>query len=285
MEETGVNPTFNLHSRHKDFTRTSGDKMNPRNSTKKQLKVGNLNSRPDPCVAVADGTRAGRGLKFPKVEHNNKSSTNSSHAPSSTFGGLPDSGLMSNHQSSSHLRLNNSSSTYTSVRYSSSFEDNVHNLHPILSIAGPEPHFIFDVTRPPTNIRPIKNIADSVLMEEATSPRVPLLVLTHPRLLWTIIVEPAEGTNFVVVRDVLNAIYGSLRLQASAREYERLGSGVRRRVTKAFKRRYVRMPNAESQALEKSKGLKRVDFLGSLITFEGIAPSQIGSNYWELVLA
>ncbi|KAJ7785707.1 hypothetical protein B0H16DRAFT_1294095 [Mycena metata] len=158
-------------------------------------------------------------------------------------------------------------------------------LHPMLGFAGPEPNVVFDVTLPTINIRPMKNIPHSVLMEEATFPRVPSLVLTHPRLFWTITVEPSDGGNWVLVRDVFNAIYASLRQQASAGEYDRLGSDVQRQVTKAFSKRYARMPNAQSQTLEKSKGLKRVDFLGSMVTFMGLTPSQIGPNYWELVLA
>ncbi|KAJ7037501.1 hypothetical protein C8F04DRAFT_1180547 [Mycena alexandri] len=157
-------------------------------------------------------------------------------------------------------------------------------LHPVLSFAGPEPNVAFNISLPVANIRPMKNIAPSVLLEDATFPRLPSLVLTHPRLFWTITVEPAEG-NFVLVRDVFNAIYTSLRQQASAAEYERLGSEAQRQVTKAFTKRYSRMPNAQSQTFEKSKGLKRVDFLGSMVTFMGLNQSQMGPNCWDLVLA
>ncbi|KAJ7151589.1 hypothetical protein C8R46DRAFT_1122510 [Mycena filopes] len=157
-------------------------------------------------------------------------------------------------------------------------------LHPLLGVG---PNVAFDVTMPSENICPMKHIAQSVslsaLREPATFPAAPSLVLTHPQLFWTIAVQPQDG-NVVLVRDVFNAIYASLRTPASSNDFERLQSDAKRQVTKAFTKRFSRIPDPAQAGFEKSKGLKRVDFLGSMVTFKGLSRSQMGPNCWDLVL-
>ncbi|KAJ7226088.1 hypothetical protein GGX14DRAFT_642808 [Mycena pura] len=164
-------------------------------------------------------------------------------------------------------------------------------VNPVLTFAGPmaPPHLSFDVTLPAANVRPSKrnmNMDSSILLQPATNPPLPMLILTHPRLrTWKIQITPAEGGGYVRVIDVLEGIYASLRQQATAADYESLPSrDAQRDVTGAFTRRWSLMPDAAGRSLEKAKGLKRVDFLGSTFMFAGLVQSQQGPNYWDLVL-
>ncbi|KAJ7226081.1 hypothetical protein GGX14DRAFT_642749 [Mycena pura] len=158
-------------------------------------------------------------------------------------------------------------------------------IHPVLAFAGTmfPPHLAFNVTLPAENVRPMDL---RVLHEDATSPRLHSLVLVHPRLsyrAWQITITPAEG-KYVRVCDVLEGIYKSLRQQATAADYESLPSrDAQKEATAAFTRRWMQMPDSEMAALERSKGLKRVDFLGTS-TFGGLSQSPHGPNYWDLLL-
>ncbi|KAJ7651988.1 hypothetical protein DFH06DRAFT_1331207 [Mycena polygramma] len=156
--------------------------------------------------------------------------------------------------------------------------------HPVLGWAGPTPYLSFDVTLPHGNVQPTKNIPPSVLHEQATSPPLSSLVLVHPSLPWQIAVHATRG-RAVTVSDVLSGIYTSLRQQASAAEYGSLTPVRQKEVTAAYTRRWTRMPNPSGQAVEKAKGLKRVDFLGPTVAFAGISQSQMGPNCWNLLLA
>ncbi|KAJ7767515.1 hypothetical protein DFH07DRAFT_808771 [Mycena maculata] len=159
-------------------------------------------------------------------------------------------------------------------------------IHPVLEFTGCAPPLSFDVTLPVQNVKPSTNIfSPNILYENATAPAVASLVITHPRLLWDITIRPSEG-KCVRVCDVLSGIYTSLRQQASGTDYESLPSHTAKsEVTAAFARRWMRIPDPAAKSVEKSKGLKRVDFLGSTVTFGGLSRSQSGPNYWNLVLA
>ncbi|KAJ6569582.1 hypothetical protein B0H19DRAFT_1136126, partial [Mycena capillaripes] len=157
-------------------------------------------------------------------------------------------------------------------------------IHPVLSFAGPTPYLFFDVTLPHQNVKPSTQLSPSVLYEAATTPSLPSLVLVHPRLRWQIAIQPSEG-KYVRVVDVLSGIYTSLRQQATASDFEALPRSAQSEITAAFSRRFSRMPDPSGKAVEKSKGLKRVDFLGSSITFAGLSKSQMGHNCWDLLLS
>ncbi|KAJ6519271.1 hypothetical protein C8R45DRAFT_16633 [Mycena sanguinolenta] len=160
-------------------------------------------------------------------------------------------------------------------------------IHPVLEFTqGTIPPLFFDVTLPAENVKPsTNNIPQQVLGIPATNQQLSTLVLVHPRLgKWRINVQPAGG-KVVLVQDVLNAIYTSLRQQASGADFESLPPAAQIEVTAAFTRRWTRMPTPQTQKIEKSKGLKRVDFLGSTVTFAGLLRSQFGPNCWELMLS
>ncbi|KAJ7239027.1 hypothetical protein B0H12DRAFT_958105, partial [Mycena haematopus] len=136
------------------------------------------------------------------------------------------------------------------------------------------PPLCFDVTLPTQNVRLSSTISPQVLVSPATNQHLSTLVLAHPRLgRWRITVQPTEG-KVVRVQDVLDAIYTSLRQQATGDDFESLPPAAQVEVNAAFTRRWMRMPNPQTQKIERSKGLKRVDFLGSTVTFAGLLKSQ-----------
>ncbi|KAJ7139522.1 hypothetical protein C8R44DRAFT_764689 [Mycena epipterygia] len=159
-------------------------------------------------------------------------------------------------------------------------------VHPVLQFTGPQPHLFFDVTLPIQNLRLSTNIPAEVVNEHATAPPLPSIVLSHPRLrAWEITIKPKAG-KYVRVGDVLEGIYTSLRKPATGQDYDSLPSrAAQSEVTAAFTRRWTRIPDMTAKSVEKSKGLKRVDFLGSTVTFAGLFPSKQGPNYWVLNLA
>ncbi|KAJ7812353.1 hypothetical protein B0H14DRAFT_2856941 [Mycena olivaceomarginata] len=157
-------------------------------------------------------------------------------------------------------------------------------LSAVLEFNWPTPFLNFDVTLPVQNIKPLTPMPAAILMESATEPPLSSLVLVHPRLdPWDIIVRPIEG-EVVLVRDIFTAIYTSLQLPATKTDYESLSPAVQYQVSVAFSRRWKRMPNTELKDKEREKGLKRVDFLRSTVSFAGVSKSQLGHNYLNLLL-
>ncbi|KAJ6452297.1 hypothetical protein C8R45DRAFT_1041193 [Mycena sanguinolenta] len=159
-------------------------------------------------------------------------------------------------------------------------------IHPVLEFTeGAISPLIFDVTLPAENVKPSTNIPPQVLGTPATDKQLSTLVLVNPRLgRWQITVLPAEG-KVVLVQDVLKAIYTSLRQQVTAADFESLSPAAQVEVTVAFERRWRRMPTPEMQKTEKSKGLKRADFLGGATEFAGLSKSPMGHDCWELMLS
>ncbi|KAJ7293885.1 hypothetical protein C8J57DRAFT_1270279 [Mycena rebaudengoi] len=159
-------------------------------------------------------------------------------------------------------------------------------MHPVLCPAS-TPHLVFDVTLPAENVKPNPSypLSPNILLADATSPPLPSIVLTLPQLpRWPIIIKPSEGKS-VRVMDVIHGIYTSLRLGAAAADFQALPPHIQSLVTGAFVRRYTRMPDGTSAKLEKSKGLKRVDFLGAGVKFVGLSKSMEGPNVWQLHLS
>jgi hypothetical protein len=105
--------------------------------------------------------------------------------------------------------------------------------------------------------------------------------ITCARLPWSITVEPQPGAPFVTVSDVLLAIYTSLRRNVLPTEFASLPSASQYAVNDAFQRRYKRL-HAGDREIEKSKGLKRVDFLVDKTTFMGLSATQKGPEVWQL---
>ena len=158
-------------------------------------------------------------------------------------------------------------------------------IHPVLALTQPSPMLHYDVSYPPSTIKPnVPTIPPHVLNEAATTPPVPSMVIRCPHLPWTITILPTN-TKHVTVRDVFDCIYRSLRLQALEPEFQCLPSAeARHSVNNAFIRRYKRLDNSEARQLEKSKGLKRVDFLVERTLFAGLSSTREGPHVWLLTM-
>lgn len=88
----------------------------------------------------------------------------------------------------------------------------VARIHPVLGINQPTPMLEYDVSYPPSTIKPnMSTIPLHVLDELATTPPVPSMVIRCPHLPWTIQILPTN-TKHVTVRDVFDGIYRNLRL-------------------------------------------------------------------------
>ena len=143
----------------------------------------------------------------------------------------------------------------------------------------------YDVSYPPSTIKPNLNLPPHVLNEPATTPPVPSMVIRCAHLPWTITILPTNAKH-VTVRDVFDGIYRSLRLVALEAEFQCLPSvEAKHNVNNAYIRRYKRLDDSEARQLEKTKGLKRVDFLGERTTFTGLSSTMEGPHVWLLILS
>ena len=159
-------------------------------------------------------------------------------------------------------------------------------VHPVLGIAQQSPMLDYDVSYPPSTIKPkFSPVPPQVFNEAATHPPVPSMIIRCPHLPWKITIQPTN-TKYVTVRDVFDGIYRSLRLAALEAEFQCLPSvEARQGVTNAYVGRYKRIDDSEARQLEKSKGLKRVDFLGERTRFAGLSSTSEGPHVWLLSMS
>jgi hypothetical protein len=144
----------------------------------------------------------------------------------------------------------------------------------------------YDVSQPPSTIKPnVLSIPPHALSELATTPPIPSMIIHCPHLPWTIKILPSS-TKYVTVRDVFDGIYRSLRHAVLEPEFQCLPSAeARYSVNNAYTRRYKRLEDPQARELEKSKGLKRVDFLGERILFTGLSSTMEGPHVWFLSMS
>jgi len=159
-------------------------------------------------------------------------------------------------------------------------------IHYALGINQPSPLLKYDVSYPPSTIIPnVPTLPPHVISEPATTPPVPSMVIRCPHLPWKITILPTN-TKHVTVRDVFEGIYRSLRLTVLEAEFQCLTSAeARHSVNNAYILRYKRIDDSEARQLEKSKGLKRVDFLGERTVFTGLSSTMEGPHVWLLSMS
>jgi len=110
------------------------------------------------------------------------------------------------------------------------------------------------------------------------------MTIIHRHLPWTIRVVPTHkpGT-YVSISDVLDAIFGTLRLTATEGEYRKIPTQeMQQRVDIAYRRRYKRLQDAQQYQKEKMRGVRRVDFLAEKNIFAGLSSTPRGPDVWEL---
>ncbi|KAJ6534139.1 hypothetical protein B0H19DRAFT_900809, partial [Mycena capillaripes] len=148
--------------------------------------------------------------------------------------------------------------------------------HPLITLSS-TPLLRYDISLHPSLISSnYPGLSSAGFLEPAVYPPQPTSIsLVTPHLPWTIIV-PASTSNatYVTVADVLNAIYQTLRANATSAEYEALRTDkLMRRVAHSYTQRCERLRGQRGYAQEKNEGLKRVDFLMGYTHFQGIAPT------------
>ena len=158
----------------------------------------------------------------------------------------------------------------------------VARIHPLLGIIQPSPMLNYDVSQLPSTIKfNVLTIPPHVLNEPATNPPIPSMIVRCQRLPWKITILPTN-TKHVTVRDVFDGIYRSLRHTVLEAEFQCLPAEAIYSVNNAYSRRYKRISDPRVRELEKSKGLKRIDFLGEHTLFTGLSSTMEGPHVWFL---
>ncbi|KAJ7750681.1 hypothetical protein DFH07DRAFT_746039 [Mycena maculata] len=146
-----------------------------------------------------------------------------------------------------------------------------------------KPILKYDVTLHPSTISTRRMGRSSAgFSEPAVYPPQAAISLVTPHLPWAIGVPAANGA-YVTVFDVLDAIYRTLRVNATAAEFNALGTQkLMRRADAAYMQRYERLRGHRGYNEEKKQGVKRVDFLMGYTTLQGISPTPGTPDVWQL---
>ena len=128
---------------------------------------------------------------------------------------------------------------------------------------------------------PAARLPHAVLVEPATYPPLPYLVIVHKRLPWQIKLLPTNpSVAYVTVWDVLQGIPAFLRHPATKAEYDLIPTEQDQSdVSSAYMRRCKASANFEA---ERVAGLKRVDFLQGRTKFYGLTGTSMGPEVWEV---
>ncbi|TRM63310.1 hypothetical protein BD626DRAFT_402878 [Schizophyllum amplum] len=156
-------------------------------------------------------------------------------------------------------------------------------VHPLLStLSGPT--LFYDLRLPPSLASSFPlGALPRAFREPATTPASAAISIVSPHFPWVIPVHPANGA-YVVVHDVLRAIYDGLQQCASRTEYRAWlpTSRLRRRATRAYEARCQEKLDIQTAIPERQQGLKRVDFLPAFRLW-GIEPvMEEPFNLWWL---
>ncbi|KAI0365754.1 hypothetical protein BV20DRAFT_709420 [Pilatotrama ljubarskyi] len=121
----------------------------------------------------------------------------------------------------------------------------------------------------------VRPLSDQVVKEPATTPKVASITIISEQLPWAITVHPKSDAHwaapYVTVGDVLYTLYRTLRLGVTTAEQLLCDSAHYQRVHDAYVARCERIAHPGDRAEEKSKGVKRVDFLLQARMFKGLS--------------
>ncbi|KAI0628660.1 hypothetical protein C8Q77DRAFT_1067569 [Trametes polyzona] len=150
------------------------------------------------------------------------------------------------------------------------------------------------LVRTATALRPL---SAQVAMEPATMPKLASITIICAQLPWSITVVPRQdapwAAPYVTVGDVLYTLYRTLRLGVTQAELGMCEAKHHELVRDAYVARYGRVAHPAARALEKTKGIKRVDFLCCAQLFKGLSLVPEGNRakglapgmVWELHVA
>jgi len=151
--------------------------------------------------------------------------------------------------------------------------------HQFLRVSS-SPPITYDLTQPTSALySPHFGIPRATLCEPATSPSVQMLTIISPRFPWAITVSPSTY-HYVSVIDVLDGIYRALRVGVTSHEFHAPPTD-RGRVSQAYEARCRRIRSQREHQQEKSRGVRRVDFLMEHTKFRGLSPAP-GTDAWVL---
>ncbi|KAJ7195795.1 hypothetical protein GGX14DRAFT_376647 [Mycena pura] len=158
--------------------------------------------------------------------------------------------------------------------------------HPLLAFSSTTlPILNYDVSRHPSTLSTYHvGLSSAGLAEPAVYPPQPALTLATPHLPWSVPVAAANG-RYVVVADVLHALYRALRTNVTEGEFNALRTPKFMRMAAAeYKRRCARARPHGRRAHEEEKrgGVRRVDFLMGYTTFAGISPTTQEVDMWQV---
>jgi len=123
-------------------------------------------------------------------------------------------------------------------------------------------------------------LSETTLFDPACDPPLPVIHIfihmrvsfPHPHPFWTCEVR-ASNRRYVNVLDVLQSLYKFLRGNVTQLEFNALSDGDRMVATQAYQSRYRRHQHHDHDAYlsEKSRGMKRIDFLMGHTRFAGLS--------------
>lgn len=160
-------------------------------------------------------------------------------------------------------------------------------LHTLLSRGSTK--LAYDLSTPPVPNATIRHLAypisQSLWDQPTTNPPVPAMEIECVLLPWKITVVPSQHSRYthVTFNDVFGAIYHSLRKQVTEAEFISVSSqSLRTQIDNAYKRRYKRLQEYSHYEKERDAGLRRVDFLGENVMFDGLSCNTDGRAQWTL---
>jgi len=118
--------------------------------------------------------------------------------------------------------------------------------------------------------------------EPASNPPIEVFSCKSGLLPWRCVIS-ASTHHYITMEDVLFQLYRFFRTPATREEYKAIpNKDVRDQISESYKRRCSRASSAEELAVERSKGLKRVDFLLGRTKFMGLSSTELGPDTWVL---
>lgn len=155
------------------------------------------------------------------------------------------------------------------------------NIHGALELLT----FDFDVS-----LNPFANPAirknpqlSSIWDEPATNPLVRSLTLTSRHLRWDIVIH-SSSKPYVTIGDVVGGIFNELRTPVTPEEFNMETESSQKGISWAYYNRFERhASDPEFMKLEKSKGVKRVDFLTGANRLTGLVKTD-KPNVWYMKL-
>ncbi|KDQ58466.1 hypothetical protein JAAARDRAFT_57398 [Jaapia argillacea MUCL 33604] len=154
------------------------------------------------------------------------------------------------------------------------------SIHPLLQysqLTGQPSLIQWDVRQPPaTSVhdspsgRHRGRLPTETLAAFATKPPTAQIIITCGILPYSHWTATAHNPRGVTVLDVLQSIYNSLRHPIRWEEWNGIGKSEQDRASAAFD---VRWRNARDPGYERSRGVRRIDFLTHSFKFSGLSPS------------